>query len=302
MGVTARTTGDAAGTLRSLAVLLTAGGGPSSSWRHLADSGDAVAERIVARFDEGTPIVPAIAAERTGDAAWGDVAAAWEVAATVGAPLADTLRSVADALRDAVEVRDDIRVALAEPAASARLMLWLPLLGVVVSAGLGLDTFSVLFGTTAGIVCLVGGILLVACARVWTTRLVRRAQPPDGTPGMHEELLASALSGGVAAARADEVLTACEEWSDSIGTDTAEVDRVLALSRASGVPAVELLRAAAAHARHRARTAGRLAGARLGSRLLLPMGLCSLPAFLLLGVAPMLLSVVAATPLPTFAG
>ena len=31
--------------------------------------------------------------------------------------------------------------------------------------------------------------------------------------------------------------------------------------------------------------------ARLSSRLLLPLGVCTLPAFLLLGVAPMLLSV-----------
>ena len=62
--------------------------------------------------------------------------------------------------------------------------------------------------------------------------------------------------------------------------------------------AVDLLRAAATDARRRARTDGRLRAARLGARLLLPMGLCTLPAFLLLGVGPMLLSVMAgSTPL-----
>ena len=69
------------------------------------------------------------------------------------------------------------------------------------------------------------------------------------------------------------------------------VDAVLALSRSAGVPAVELLRASAALARHRARVDGRLRAARLSSRLLLPLGVCTLPAFLLLGVAPMMLSV-----------
>lgn len=293
---------DAAGTLLSLAVLLGSGAGPASSWRHLADGGDPAAERIVARCDEGSALVPAIASERADDAAWGDVAAAWEVAETVGAPLVDTLRSVADALRDASEVRDDVRVALAEPVASARLMLWLPVLGVVVSAGLGLDPLGVLFGTATGLVCLGIGASLIAMAHAWTRRLVRRAQPPPGTPGMHEELLAAALSGGVSVRRARDVLDACVEWSESVTRGTAAVDRVLALSRAAGVPAVELLRAAAAHARHRARTAGRLAGSKLGTRLLIPMGVCSLPAFLFLGVAPMLLSVISATPLPTFAG
>jgi len=35
----------------------------------------------------------------------------------------------------------------------------------------------------------------------------------------------------------------------------------------------------------------------LSTRLLIPLGVCTLPAFLLLGVAPMLLSVMSAVPL-----
>jgi tight adherence protein B len=61
---------------------------------------------------------------------------------------------------------------------------------------------------------------------------------------------------------------------------------MLRLSRRAGARAVELLRADAAEQRRRARTDGRLRAARLSSRLLLPMGVCTLPAFLLLGVAP----------------
>ncbi|WP_156760490.1 type II secretion system F family protein [Microbacterium karelineae] len=290
-------------TLLSLAVLLHAGASPAASWRHLAENGDPVAQRIVQRFDDGSALVAAIAAEGAGgDASWGDVAAAWEAAETVGAPLAETLRAVASSLRDASELRDDVRVALAEPMASARLMMWLPLLGVVVGVGLGLDPLGVLFGTTLGLVCLTAGLALIVLARWWTRRLVRAAQPAPGTPGMHEELLAVALSGGVSVARARDVLAGCDEWSGAATRSGEEADRVLALSRAAGVPAIELLRASAAHARHRARIDGRLRGSRLGTRLLLPMGVCTLPAFLLLGVAPMLLSVLTATPIPTFAG
>jgi tight adherence protein B len=43
---------------------------------------------------------------------------------------------------------------------------------------------------------------------------------------------------------------------------------------------------------------GRLRAAQLSSRLLLPLGACTLPAFLLLGVAPLMLSVLTSTPLP----
>lgn len=298
----ARPAPDPAGTLLSLAVLLGSGASPTRAWRHLAEGGDPSAARITGRVDDGETLVEAIAGERDSDAAWGDVAAAWEIAESVGAPLAETLRSVADSLRDAAELRDDVRVALAEPTSSARVMLWLPLLGLVVAAGLGLDPFGVLFTTPLGGICLGLGIALILLARIWTRRLVRRAQPAPSTPGMHEELLAAALSGGISVGRARAVLAACDEWSISARRDSGQADRVLALSRAAGVPAVELLRASAAHARHLARTDGRLRGSRLGTRLLIPMGVCTLPAFLLLGVAPMLLSVVSATPIPAFAG
>ncbi|GGO64354.1 hypothetical protein GCM10010910_19000 [Microbacterium nanhaiense] len=295
---------DPSGTLLSLAVLLAAGAGPTASWRHLADSGDEHARHVVRLIDRGDAVPDAIAeqAARTGDESWGDVAAAWSVAETVGAPLADTLRTVADSVRDDVELRADVRVALAEPTASARLMMWLPLLGLLVGAGLGLDTLGVLFRTPYGAACLVTGVVLILLARAWTRRLVRAAQPDPGTPGMHEELLAAALSGGVSVRRAREVLAMCDEYTPSATRGSVDADRVLELSHAAGVPAVELLRAAAMRARSLARADGRMRGARLGTRLLLPMGVCTLPAFLLLGVAPMLISIIVTTPLPTFAG
>lgn len=295
---------DPSGTLLSLAVLLSAGGGPTASWRHLAESGDAHAREVVRFIDRGEAVPDAIAerAAQTGDDSWGDVAAAWSVAETVGAPLADTLRVVADSVRDDVELRADVRVALAEPTASARLMMWLPLLGLIVGAGLGLDTIGVLFRTPAGAACLVTGVVLILLARRWTKRLVRAAQPDPGTPGMHEELLAAALSGGVSVRRARGVLAMCDEYTPSATRGSVDADRVLELSHAAGVPAVELLRAAALRARSLARADGRMRGAKLGTRLLIPMGVCTLPAFLLLGVAPMLISIVTSTPLPTFAG
>lgn len=75
------------------------------------------------------------------------------------------------------------------------------------------------------------------------------------------------------------------------GAIQPETEGILRLSRIAGAPAIDLLRAAAASARHRARTDGRLRAARLGGRLLVPLGVCTLPAFMLLGVGPMLLSV-----------
>lgn len=308
-------------TVLRLAVLLQAGLSPARAWEHLAASGDAAAGRVHAALAAGVPLTRAVvAAENGADAArgrvaggrrllrgsgrrpagppagrrsdWTDVAAAWTVATTVGAPLAESLRGLAAALRDGREAADEVRVALAEPAATARLMAWLPLVAVALGAAFGFDTVATLFTNPLGVTCLVAGVALILAGRAWNARLVRAAAPEGGIPGLDGELLAIALSGGVSIERGRRIV------SDATGRDAdAAADAVLALSRAAGVPAVDLLRAAASLARHRARVDGRLRAARLSTRLLLPLGVCTLPAFLLLGVAPMMLSVMTAVPL-----
>ncbi|MDP3951323.1 MAG: type II secretion system F family protein [Microbacterium sp.] len=283
---------DAAVSVRTLAVLLQAGAVPLNAWRHLADSGDAHAGSVVARCDEGAALVDAIEAER---GAWADVAAAWDVATTVGAPLAEVLRSLAETMRDTAAAADDVRIALAEPAGTARLLLWMPLAGLLLGFALGFDTVTVLFSNPIGTACLVVGLLLVVGARVWTRHLLKRAQPEPGTPGMHAELMAVALSGGASIERSWQLVDDSPARDRISGVHTRGV---LELSRAAGVPAGELLRAAAAQERHDARIRGRLRAAKLSSQLLIPLGVCTLPAFLLLGVAPLMISVMSSTPLP----
>lgn len=282
----------AAVSIRTLAVLLQAGSAPLNAWRHLADSGDEHARNVISRTDEGVPLVMAI--EQEGPA-WCDVAAAWEVASTVGAPLADVLRALSETMQDAASAADDVRIALAEPAGTARLLLWMPFAGLLLGFALGFDTVGVLVTHPLGIACLIAGLLLVLAARLWTSRLLRRARPAPGTPGMHAELVAVALSGGTSI---DRSLRLVDDSPAHGLIGRVRTGEVLELSRAAGVPAGELLRAAAAQDRHRARVQGRMRAAKLSSSLLIPLGVCTLPAFLLLGVAPLILSVLSSTPLP----
>jgi tight adherence protein B len=283
---------DAATSVQTLAVLLQAGAVPLTAWRHLGDTGDEHAAAVVERVEQGMTLVAAIESE---GGAWRDLAAAWEVATTVGAPLAEVLRMIAETLRDAASAADDVRIALAEPAGTARLLLWMPFAGLLLGFALGFDTVSVVIGHPIGAGCVVAGLLLVGAARAWTARLLRRARPSPGTPGMQAELVAVALSGGASVERA---LRLVDESPASHHGDGRRIRSVLDLSRAAGVPAAELLRASAAQDRHRSRIDGRLRAAKLSTQLLIPLGVCTLPAFLLLGVAPLLLSVLTSTPLP----
>lgn len=283
---------DPATAVQTLAVLLQAGAAPMAAWRHLAETGDAQALAVVARVETGSSLLTAIEAE---GGAWRDLAAAWEVAMTVGAPLAAVLRTIAETLRDAASAADDVRIALAEPAGTARLLLWMPFAGLLLGFALGFDTIGVVVGNPLGAACVVAGLLLVLAARGWTRRLLRRARPAPGTPGMRAELVAVALSGG---ASVDRALRLVEDSAASLIDDHGRLQTVLDLSRSAGVPASELLRASAAHDRYSFRVSGRMRAARLSTQLLVPLGVCTLPAFLLLGVAPLLLSVLTSTPSP----
>jgi tight adherence protein B len=248
--------------------------------------------------------------------AWLSLAAAWEVATESGAPLAACLRRLAEAFRDVAQLHRDLQVALAGPRATARMVLFLPVVGLLLGTVLGFNTLATLFLTVPGLLCLGGGGSLMFLAGQWNGRLVRAALARDPAPGLELELTAIAVAGGGSADHSRELVRAAladpagaatgppmqTRWRWRPGPATAgghdppdDVVDVLALSRRAGVPAAGLLRSAADQCRRTARTEGQRRAATLGVALMVPLGVCVLPAFMLVGVLPLLVSVLSAT-------
>jgi tight adherence protein B len=101
------------------------------------------------------------------------------------------------------------------------------------------------------------------------------------------------VSGGVPASAAlDRVADAMAEAG--LRADDAAA-ATIDFARRAGVPVAGLLRAEAREARRDAQAAVRMKIAALGTRLLVPLGLCVLPAFVALGVAPLLLAMIGST-------
>ena len=293
-----------AAVVQRLGVLLAAGVAPSSGWAYVAESArgsSADAARAVAEAAaQGGSIADAIvdvAGSRRADAtAWRGLAAAWLVASDAGAPLASTLAELSVSLRSLAQNQRDLDTALAGPVATARMVMVLPVVGILFGMALGFDSIHVLFTTPPGLVCLTLGLLLMLLAQLWNRGLLRRARPTNLTPGLALDLMAIAVSGGASLARAERAVAdarkTCGIASDASDTAIAEV---LALSQRAGIPAAALLRSEATEARRAARSAGERTAATLAVTLMLPLGLCILPAFMLLGVAPLLIAVVSST-------
>ena len=134
-----------ASVVQRLAVMLGAGVAPANAWRYLRDVDPSpYIDAVTASIAAGASIPAAIAAaaadpsaERTGSA-WRAVAAAWFVASESGAPLAATLREIADSLRQLGQLHRDVDAALAGPRSTARFVGVMPLLGLVVRSAPGL--------------------------------------------------------------------------------------------------------------------------------------------------------------------
>jgi tight adherence protein B len=232
-------------------------------------------------------------------ASWRSLSAAWGIATTSGAPLAPALESFAQSLRDRSAAERDIAVALAGPRATARVVLLLPAVALGLALLLGVDLGAALTHPV-GAVSIAAGVLLALLARSWTRRMLRRAAPPPPTIGLELDLLAVAAGGGGSPEAARRLVQSVLDAADLApaptcgdADDTAAV--LVELSRRSGAPLASLARAEATQARLRARDEARRTAEDLGVRLMLPLGACVLPSFLLIGIVPMLVGLLSST-------
>lgn len=91
--------------------------------------------------------------------------------------------------------------------------------------------------------------------------------------------------------RAGHLLLLGASWEEAWeGESSSPVARSLEPAWRDGANPLPLLERAAAALRSRRQHAAQQAAARLGVRLVLPLGLCHLPAFILVGIVPVLLS------------
>jgi tight adherence protein B len=181
---------DGADVVSELATLLRAGLPPSRAWAAAAAStrGDAAVDAALAAAAReaaaGADVAGVLRRAAPGSADpvttrfLHALSASWQVAASTGAPTAAVLDRLAATLREEADLRDARATAMAAPRASARVLVALPVVGLVLGQLVGAAPLQMLVGSGVGRVCaLVGGLLSLA-AWWWTRRLVLAAQRP----------------------------------------------------------------------------------------------------------------------------
>ncbi|ETK34425.1 type II secretion system F family protein [Microbispora sp. ATCC PTA-5024] len=174
---------------QSLAAELTAGRTPGDALARAVASAHppdpAALSPVAAAARDGGDVAAAL--RRSAPAAGGEgllrLAACWRVGVTAGAGLTALVERLTSSLREAEAHRQEVAAQLAGPRATARMLAVLPVLGLLMGAGLGMSPLAFLLGGPAGLACLAVGLGLDAAGVWWTGRLVARAEETPGSGG-----------------------------------------------------------------------------------------------------------------------
>jgi hypothetical protein len=297
--------GDVRVVVMQVVALLRAGSSPGASWSRAV--GVAVDLAGVPDVDGLTRVLGVRHATA--------VVAATRLALDVGAPLGRVLEQVAGTLVAEAESRAEREAALAGPRTTGRLLMWLPIVGGLLGWALGADPVGTATDGGIGSLAVGAGLVLLLAGRVWSDRMVAAARGVD-QPAVDVqvvlELVAAALrsgagvpralkatgaavggADGVVLTRAGHALVLGAAWERAWTGVPGELDPMVRALRGAwldGAAPGEALRAAGEEVRHERRADARTAAARLGVRLVLPLGTCYLPAFVLVGLVPVLLA------------
>lgn len=160
---------DLVGVLHDTAARLRSGAPPASAWS------DVLGRPGVGDVPSVEDLVGPGAPRRREDVARARaVVAAARLATDLGAPLADVLEGVAGAVAADEEHDADVAAALAGPRATSRVLLVLPVAGVLLGTLLGADPLGVMTSGGAGTGCALLGATVLAVGRWWTGRLLAR--------------------------------------------------------------------------------------------------------------------------------
>ncbi len=232
---------------------------------------------------------------------------ACRLSGTTGAPLAHILDAVADGLEDAEAVEEARRIASEGSRMSTRILLAMPLMGVIAAQALGAEPLKQFVSGGIGTVLAIVGLTCMVSAYFLSRYLMERARGKEEAidPALACDLARAVLESGAAipsvieslgeATRDDQLARIGRELRLGVSWERAWEERAidqlaLALHSAwvDGIAPDDLLSRTARQIRARRLAEARTRAEALGVTLVVPLGSLLLPAFLALGLGPII--------------
>lgn len=217
----------------------------------------------------------------------------WALALNGGGSISEAIESLGETFRAAARHSREIELAFAGPKATAKLVAWLPAAGLVLAQLFGLDPIAAIFKNFLAFASLAIGILLLAAGHYWARSIIRKAAPSQDDPGLYFDSIRFGVLAGLPLIGAIKTVDDLFQKQLNANSDVAMVaklDRMAKLNRTSGASISGLLAGEAAARREAKWFADSNALAKLSVKLMIPLGVVTLPAFVLSTIVPVAIS------------
>jgi tight adherence protein B len=217
----------------------------------------------------------------------------WSLAQQLGGPVVLALNRIIEVFEKNDKNAKEVELAFAGPQSTSKLVMGLPVIALVLAQLTGMNPFGAIVGSLLGLlsVCLGGGLLVTG--HYWTRRLLAKALPPGLDPGAYLDCVLIGLQAGLPLDIARQVAEQNYKrvfYADVSAQDISALDEAAELSRTTGAALTQIILASADRAREdlRFQISNRIA--RLSVKLMIPLGVAVLPAFILLSIVPIAIS------------
>jgi tight adherence protein B len=219
--------------------------------------------------------------------------AIWQLSLEIGGAASAAIESLGETFRATARHERAIELAFAGPKATAKLVAWLPGAGLLLAQLFGFDPAHAALTNPLAFGSIVLGALLLVTGHRWSRSIIRKATPSEDDPGLFFDAVRFGMDAGLPLSTSiDRVGVIFQQQLEFKPDDSARarLERVGELNRTSGASISNLLSGEASARREAQWFAESTALAKLSVKLMIPLGLVTLPAFVLSTIVPVAIS------------
>lgn len=219
--------------------------------------------------------------------------AIWKLAIDSGGAVSSSIESLGETFRATSRQERSTELAFAGPKATAKLVAWLPILGLLLAQLFGFEPLRAILTNPLAFGSVALGALLLVVGHIWSKAIIRKAAPNEDDPGLFFDAVRFGMEAGMPLARSIEQASEVFQQQLNLLLDkdvVARLARIGELNRSSGASISNLLAGEAAARREALWFAESQTLSKLSVKLMLPLGLVTLPAFVLSSIVPVAIS------------